>query len=449
MPATDQLTNGSKLASGVLSARSAFILIVLLGFFGLYLALDGLTFPVGPTDEEHFWPTSQRFAETWPPSAEDLRGYGELNTPLPFVIFGALEHYTGDGLRWGRFVNLVVTATILIAIARAACNSRASSGIRAAIGLACFPYFIGVGFHLYTDPLAVGFVLLGVVLHHRGRPISGAVAFTAAIACRQYMVAFPAALFVHEITRALAGRTGTRPPLRFTAIIAPAVAAATLLGWFWWFGGLAPATALAKQQLGADQPGRSFLQLYPAHALYFLACVGIYYVVVESILWRRWCGAKLGLSVGMEVSDNLLGSGWGSSARWGVVGGVAIIVTATAVWPPLGNENYPIPAMGYFDRALRLGLSDLGRAIVYGAFAIVAFLRFRGAGRAEWFVWINAGLMMKAHICWDKYAMALLAVLWWERSVRADDRRATTERGASSPATDRRPCPSSLSSPAS
>lgn len=428
MPATDQLTNGSGSPREVLSARAAFILIVLLGFFGLYLALDGLTFPVGPTDEEHFWPTSQRFAERWPPSAEDLRGYGELNTPLPFIIFGALEHYTGDGLRWGRFLNLVVTASVLIAIARAAPKRRASSGIRSAIGLACFPYFVGVGFHLYTDPLAVGFVLLGVALHHRGRPIWGALAMAGAIACRQYMVAFPVALFIHEVSRTIPRRSGSRSPLPWAAIIAPAVAASTLLAWFWWFGGLAPATALAKQQLAADQPGRGVLQLYPAHALYFLACVGIYYVVVESILWRRWCGPRIE-------------RGWASRATWGAVGGVALIVTATVIWPPLGNENYPIPAMGYFDRALRLGLSDLGRAIVYGAFAIVAFLRFRGVGRVEWFVWVNAGLMMKAHICWDKYAMALLAVLWWERSVRAREGLVTTPG-----ATSGRPCPSSPAS---
>jgi peptidoglycan/LPS O-acetylase OafA/YrhL len=66
-------------------------------YFLIYLAFDGLNFQL-KDDENHFWPNSQIFSHTWIPSLDSLSHYNELNTPLPFVVFGWLHKFTNNGL---------------------------------------------------------------------------------------------------------------------------------------------------------------------------------------------------------------------------------------------------------------------------------------------------------------------------------------------------------------
>ena len=62
--------------------------------------------------------------------------------------------------------------------------------------------------------------------------------------------------------------------------IAPLLAAFTLAGWVVFFGGPAPPGELARQGVATAAP----FSLYPQHGLYFLTCVGAYYVIGELIL---------------------------------------------------------------------------------------------------------------------------------------------------------------------
>src|SRR6266496_4030805 len=78
----------------------------------LYLALfflsQRLTFPE-IWDERHYWQTSLFFSHSLIPDLERLRNYGELSTPLPFIMFGALEYFFKWGIFSGRLLNLVLS----------------------------------------------------------------------------------------------------------------------------------------------------------------------------------------------------------------------------------------------------------------------------------------------------------------------------------------------------
>jgi hypothetical protein len=356
----------------------------------------------------HFWPTTQRFAEEFPPSVALLRSYDELNTPLPFVVFGAAERALGGGIAVGRWINLSLSLGMMLAIVAAARGPPSRAGIACA-GLLVFPYFLGASVLLYTDVMAAALVLLGMALHVRGRPWPGALAFALAIASRQYAVAFPLALVAHELSRRRPEAAGSR--LR-SDWVAPLLAAATLAGWFLFFGGPAPPVALEAQRLSTAP----VLGLHPAHVLYFLATVGAYFVVVEALLRR-------------DVRPLL------ENARRRLPQALAVAVLAGFVLaPPLRNVEYSIETMGYLDRAARLVLNDPLRMAAFAVLALSCVLRFGRIDLAFWLVWANALMMAKAHIGWDKYALPLIAVLWW-LSARGDleERRSPSGRHRDTP----------------
>lgn len=362
-----------------------FIAVLLLVYLCAVIALDGLVFP--PTkDETHFWPTSLAFSREFPPSVETLRGYDELNTPLPFVVFGALEHFFKGGIGAGRLLNLALSFLMACAVGFAA-GPPGSRAFLSTAGLLLFPYFLWTSAHLYTDILASFFALWGVAFHLKRRHAASSVSFMLAIASRQYAVAFPLAILGRELLSALrAGSPAARGP-----VWASLAALASMGGWYAFFGGFAPPAALASQRIDA---GRLFVD----HGLYFLACVGAYFVLVEAALFRRRF--------------------WREISRAGYVLAAATAALFVA-FPPLRNVDFAIPAMGFLDTAARLVLDDVARTALLGVLAACAAARFSRLDTGSLFVWANALVMTTAHIGWDKYALPVLAVLWYMKSAGA------------------------------
>lgn len=359
----------------------------------LFFVADGLRFPIR-LDETHFWPTSLLFSHTAFPSLGLLRSYEELNTPLPFVLFGNIERLFHAGIFGGRLFNLLLSLGIVCVILWE--GRRHAPAYLAAVGLMLFPYFFGVSVHLYTDMVATFAVVMGLWLYDRERHLLAAAAFALAIASRQYMVAFPLAIALWEaIDRSKSWRTH---PSRW---IAPAVAAASLGAWFWLFGGPAPAIALANQGIPPDR----VTDLAPSHLVFLLSCVGLFYVGVETLLYRRWCGRVPG--------------------RWQICAIIAAMMLAAAAFPPLGSTRYgsSYEYLGVMDHNLARVFSSAARVALYGAFASLAAIRFRLRSLEGMLIWTNGVVLTSSHIMWEKYALALLAVIWY---LRARDTVATS-----------------------
>jgi hypothetical protein len=361
--------------------RIWFFAALILVFLALVAGFDFLRFPVR-ADELHFWPASVALFQNGFPTLSQLRTYNELSTPLPFVIFGGLEYLLHGGIVVGRAINMASSFAILFIIGAA--GKFSLRAFLCAAGLLLFPYFALVGTHLYTDPLAVLCTVAGVALYLRGRPWGAAVCFTLGIACRQYIVAFPLAIVAHGLwARARSKQFALRGDL-----IAPAIATLSLGGWYLFFGGFAPETALHAQNLVAH--------FYPEHGLYFLACVGLYFVVLECILFR---------SVGPLFA-----------ASHGAIMMIVAVSALFLLFPPIQNVNPPAPTMGYLDIAARAALPTPLRVILFWALAILAALRFRPLSIGGVMLYANAVMMACAHVAWDKYALPMLATLWLLKS---------------------------------
>lgn len=401
------------MAAALRHPRVVFFAALVLLYLGVAAAMHRLDFPLYG-DEQHYWPTTQRFAEHPAPDAAFLRDYPQLSTPLVFMIWGWLEAALHGGVQLGRMFDALVSLGILGAIVFLA-RAPARGAILAAVGLALFPYYVPVGVHLYPDTIACAFVLAGVVLYRRAWAWASAVAFALAIACRQFMVAFPAAVVAWELWKSYEAKRGgvgaPRPegsrPL--SNIAASSLAGFTLIGWFVFFGGFGPRSEVAHQAVSTASP----LRVFPSYSLHALACVGAFFVIPETVLFR-------GATPKPRLSHRV--------AAFAAIGMAALFLA----FPPLRNVDYGIESFGYFDKAVRAAVRgwEPGRMAIYWALATLAAWRFASPSFSSCLVLAHVLLMMKVNIAWEKYAMPPLVALWyleaegrrWEAPAQADAR---------------------------
>lgn len=354
-------------------------------YLAAWIVFDRLAFPV-QRDEADFWATTLQFSRDALPSVALLRDYGDLNTPLPFVFWGWLEHFWGGGIVVGRHLNFILSVAVVLFVVSGS-PGREQHAALAAAGLLAFPYFLGTSTHLYTDIPMTFFVIAGVAFHLRRRYFFSAVALILAISTRQFAVAFALALLACELSNWRA--TGKRPT---KALVSTTIAAASLLGWFAFFGDFGPATSLRSQNLDVT----STFVVHPSYGLFSLSLVGLYFVVPELLLFR---------GAGMR----------GAGLSWRDLGVAAALIVAFVAFPPILNQA-PFPSFGYMDRLIRSLIGDPYRVALYCALAVLAVIRFLRERLPLLLICMNAAVLCKAHTAWEKYAIPVLVVLWYLKS---------------------------------
>jgi hypothetical protein len=366
-------------------------------FGGALLYAGGLSFPLQKDEHDH-WRMSQFFAAHWPPSLEQIRSYPEPATPLSFLLWASLQVAFGGGPAAGRFLCLVLSITSLCLIGLRP-RGRGRNALLAICGLLLYPYYVPLSILLYTDIPAAFFVVVGFWLYAHRCPVWSAVAFTLSIATRQYMVTFPIALAAVELAPAFAGRSGWKLQRALPLV----VAAGSLLGWMLLFGDLAPAAGLQEW----PRHTVSLHGLVPGYGLYFLSCIGAYFVVPEFVLYRRWRS-----SAALLTKRNTV---------------LAVVVIALfAIFPPLSPD---VP-MGVFNRLTLVlfpteVLGSWSETIRYALFCTLAWLtcvRFARIDLVFWLLLTNFALMTASYAAWEKYNLAVLATLWYLRSIQDLDR---------------------------
>jgi len=362
----------------------AFAILLLLTLTVALATADGLRFPPAK-DEVFFVEATRHFSQQFPPSIEQLRSYSVMQTPFAFVVWGQLGRLTRDALFSGRLLNLLLVVAMLSLVALRS-GDRRDERLLAAMGLLGYPYLLGVGVHLYTDVPAAFLVLAGSCAHIRGRRVLGFVLFALAIATRQYMVTVPAAIAAWEWTQSPHGsRRG------WARGAGAALAAATLLGWFAFFGGLAPQAGENRWIPGYPAPMMHAGSFMLDYGLYFLAGLGAYVVLPELVLFRnfpRWRSLATPRNAALAV---------------------ALLVLFMISPPKDGGALY---------RALRLvfptSVADGPRLLVLYGLALLAVTRFtQQLDLAFWIVAANFVLMQKTQLPWDKYYMPVIAVIWF------------------------------------
>ncbi len=365
-------------------------------FFGIITAtyltlLAWLDFLQGPPfwDEAAFWQSSLTFSDSLLPSLSDLREYYSLNTPLPFMAFGLLEYLFGRGIAAGRLLNLALSLGIVAAIGWPS-KDKGGRALLCLLGLFLCPYFLFLSGRLYTEMIACTWVLLGLVAYRRDRPWLSCLAFVLAIASRQFMLAFPAAITTYEFLAAAQQQLGQPvSPRQHQRWQAPALACLSILGWVALFGGLAPATAIADK---SPEVQKSTLALTPGGAINFLAFIGAYIVIPEWLLFRPQAPLQTlrhNWPKGLLIAAGLLGF--------------------CLIFPPLYT---PYGTMGQVAKVLPL----YGSMAMYYCLALLACLRFSQPGLLFGVILFNTLIMMKA-IPWDRYVLPVAVAFWYLKSI--------------------------------
>lgn len=380
-----------------------FLFGIALVYTGLLVWRDFFQGPPAQWDEARFWRTSLTFSDSLIPSLTDLREYGELNTPLPFILFGMLEYLFGQGMFAGRLLNAVLSLAMVCIIGWPS-RERQGRSLLCAIGLLICPYYLWLSGLLYTDIIACFWILLGIVGYARNRLLLAGIAFVLAIASRQYSIAFPAAIAAYEFVNAAVGAIRYRQfdLARQWRWLAPALAMLSLLAWVYLFKGLAPSEAIAKDFTPPVQ--QKAWAVNPGGAINFLAVVGAYIVIPEFILFR--------LSQPRQKLQEL----WQGRHNLKLVGALALALLAyVVIFPPLPNGIGPVNKI---DDLLPYNILDVAW---FFSLALLACIRFLRPNLMLLFVLFNAAIMFKAWP-WDKYVLPLVVTFWYLKSIGLEDR---------------------------
>ena len=350
-------------------------------------------------DEPRFWETILMFSDSLIPSVADLRNYQELNTPLPFIMFGMVEYLFNLDIFGARLFNLILSLIIAFIIGWPNRNKK-ESGILCTIGLLVCPYFLICGGRLYTDIIACFWVLLGFMAYIRDRHWLSSLAFILAIASRQYMLAFPAAIATYELIIALNHfRTSRKFDLSAQwRWIAPAIAAGTIFGWIYFFQGLAPSGAIDTL---APKIQQDTWLLKPNRIVYFLSFISIYMVIPEFFLFQPIAKIK-------SIKGYL-------KQRWRrvviIAGGLLLFCL---VFPPILDSD------GMFAGVVKLLRYEILQSTLFYVLALFACLRFFHPNLMFFCVAFNCIILMKAHY-WSKYVLPLSIVFWYLKSLGLED----------------------------
>ncbi len=347
-------------------------------------------------DETNFWKTSLTFSDRLIPSIDDLRNYHALNTPLPFIIFGALEYLFDGGIFAGRLLNLILSLSMAFIIGFPSRN-KGGIAILSIIGLFFSPNYLRGSGSLYTDIIACFFVLIGFVGYVRNRHLLSSIAFILAISSRQYMLAFPVAIATYEFIFSITNIKNIREINLVTMWrwIVPLIAALSIVGWIYLFEGLAPKGALYS--MAADIQKTTW-GLIPGRAINFWAFVGCYIIIPELILF----GAKARL--------NILKKQWRK-----IVLIAAALLVFFLIFPP------SLAGWGKIMDIVKLLPDDILKLIFLYSLSLLTCLRFSQPNLISLVVLFNSLIMMKAYP-WEKYIMPLAVVFWYLKSLGLEDK---------------------------
>lgn len=360
-------------------------------------------------DEIHFFETSIRFGKQIIPSLDLLKNYAELNTPLPFMIGGWWTNVFGQNIQTLRILTFSLSFLIINLFIWQSKTSTTQMWL-GLFGLWLFPNYYLCTVYFYTDIFAMTAMLLGMTAYLNQRHFWAGLLFIAAISCRQYMVAFPAAIVAHEgwgvliktnsISLVISKLTNKKYLVWYV------LSCLSLLPWLVLWGGFAPAVEMARQhydKISAYKPG---------FVLYVSAVTSVYFVIPEAIFSRKF---QYYLSYPRQNLYLFLGL---------LVLTLALIVLFPA--QQTKNAYFDWPYLGYVDQGLMtIGIKGVAKQLVFGFLMLISLMRFvrLDANLTTWIFIINTLLLGKAQLSWDKYSLPTVLCLWFLMVFEQKDER--------------------------
>ncbi|CAG5071791.1 hypothetical protein DYBT9623_03777 [Dyadobacter sp. CECT 9623] len=384
-----------------MNSRKLYVTIFLVALFvAVFFIKDRFTVGLYQ-DEFHYLPAAIFFSNEPVPSLDLLKSYNELNTPIPFILGGWIVNLFGEAIQPLRLLTAFTSFALLMLFVWNSPGQSRRFWLCLA-GLLLFPNYYLVSVYYYTDIFAMFFVLAGTVAYLKRAHWAGMLLFIAAVCCRQYMLAFPAAVVAYEIFERFKKTTDIglliKSIFNEKTWLYYVLAVLSIVPWVILWKGPAPAAVMAQQHYDSDK----LVQYNFGYLLYSSVVIAVYYVIPEMLVT-----GKLRYLVRFpRVYPKLF------------IGFILLIASIIFFSPAKQayNPYFTWPYMGYIDQAfMTVGISGLLKQICFGLLALITLMRFFSPhfNLASWMVAFNILLLGKAQLSWDKYSLPVIMALWF------------------------------------
>ncbi len=259
------------------SSKFRIYFVILLVVFQLVVVFYGIRFPVWG-DEGHFVDTVKDFGKEF--SLKTLTTYNEMSTPLPFILYsfwGRLFNFELITLRLFSLLIAVVTYFLAYKLFLSALNDKYKSLLLTAL-LVVNPYMIGFSVFVFTDMLAILFLILSCLAYLKRNTFLLAVALACAVLCRQYLVFLTVAVGVYYFLRYLKERDNVSLKMLLGIALSSLPMVALLLLW----KGASPDNVWRRVYQ------HDVLSFHPDSLVLYIAQCFIYLFPVVIIYWKTF-----------------------------------------------------------------------------------------------------------------------------------------------------------------
>ncbi len=363
-------------------------------------------------DEEHFVNTVRLFASNL--DLETLRTYPEMSTPLPFIIYSFWGGITSLDLNSLRILSIIIAvATYLIFhYLLFSMTKKPLVSLAGAVFLSINPYMVGLSVFVFTDMLAILFLLLSFFFYMKKNWWAYAITTAAALLCRQYAIFLVAANFALILIAVLKTRGISRDTV--IQFISNVVSLLPMLMLFLFWGGASPNSNLNDLYLyEAFTFHLSFFYLY-------ITLLFLYLLPIVIILFKYFYLnlSKKGFLLFLLVSQ---------------------LYWISPVGPSVPSINAGFLTVGYFHKLLKTVMHSLflEQVVFYICFVfalpllffilkdiVVKFKEenFNEVLLIDFLIVCFLLIMPFSYLCWEKYFLLLLPfvimrfLMVWNRS---------------------------------
>ncbi|MCE7042231.1 hypothetical protein [Dyadobacter sp. CY312] len=376
---------------------SLFLLLLFIAVFFLKDNFNGALYQ----DEHHYLTAAVTFSKEPIPSIHLLKSYNELNTPIPFILGGWVVSIFGENIQYLRLLTFGVSFLLLMTFVWSAPNKSRRFFICLA-GLLAFPNYYLCSVYYYTDIFAMATALAGAVAYVKGRHWLAVVFFVASVCCRQYMLAFPAAVVCYElfvilkrsanVSQFISNMLSDRTWMLYVAAVL------SIVPWILLWNGPAPSSVMADQYYDSDK----LVKYNFGYVLYSSVVLAVYYVIPEIILTGKF-------RYFIDYPRN--------HPRF-FAALVMLVILLVSFFPAKQayNPYFTWPYLGYVDQFLvTIGITGLLKQCLFGILMMIMLMRFISPhfNFASCVVLFNILLLGKAQLSWDKYSLPMIMVLWF------------------------------------
>ena len=345
-------------------------------------------------DEAHFVSTARAFADGM--SVETLRTYNEMSGPLPFALYGLWGRLFGIDIQVLRLLSVIIAIATYVLLHRLLFTvfRDPRTALLTTVFVVVQPYMIGFSVFVFTDMLAMAFLVLACLAVLRQKPVLLAVALACGLLCRQYLVFLVLAAGVYSLLRLAKERD--RADLSMLLALGVSLLPMVALGLFW--GGLSPDNQLRRLFLD-ERPA-----FHPSYLSLYVSQMFVYLFPLVVLFWRRLYLENPSLSL-------------------------AGFLLACAYWlfpiaPPVYTLNAGIETVGFFHRAVRMIVGVQREQSVLFVACLLGMPVVLAVVRDAWTCWKRRDLdflffcslailsfllvMPWSYLCWEKYFLPVV-----------------------------------------